>query len=108
MLKQSDDIGERLMKRENVGVGWFLIAPVQPVEQRVRGLVRDDVMCGRAENPASRQVQSDAVLASPEVAQKECLVVRTVEGVGRAQCVRVDAKPRHVCSSTTLPVWSLT
>jgi hypothetical protein len=44
MLEQRDGIGEGLVKGQHVGVGRLAHAPVQPVEQRVRDLVRDDVV----------------------------------------------------------------
>ena len=44
MLEDSDDVGEGLVEGEHVGVGGVLEAPVHPVEQRVRRLVRDDVV----------------------------------------------------------------
>ena len=44
MLEQRDDVGERLVEGEHVGIGPLLKAGMQPVEQRMRGLVRDDVV----------------------------------------------------------------
>ena len=44
MLEERDDVGEGFVEGENVGVVRLVEARVHTVEQRVRGLVRDDVV----------------------------------------------------------------
>jgi hypothetical protein len=58
MLEKRHDIGEGLVKRQHVGIAGLIEAAVHAVEQRMRDLVRDDVVretrehrqprCGRA------------------------------------------------------------
>src|ERR1700716_2890851 len=55
MLEESDNICKPLVKCQNIGICRFLIARVKSVEQRVRGLVRDDGVPGSAENRRTRQ-----------------------------------------------------
>ena len=50
MLEQRDDVGEAFVEGEHVGVGRLGIAPVQAVEQRMRGLVCNDVVRQRSEH----------------------------------------------------------
>ena len=49
VLEEGDYVGEGFVEGENVRVGRLDEAAVQAVEQRVRGLVRDDVVgeCSR-------------------------------------------------------------
>ncbi len=56
VLEQGDDVGERLVERQHVGVARLREVAVQAVEQRVRGLVRDDVVRQAGEHQAARQV----------------------------------------------------
>ena len=44
VLEQRDDVGERLVEGEHVGVGGLAKPAMQAIEQRVRRLVRDDVV----------------------------------------------------------------
>ena len=44
MLHQGDDVGERFVQREHVGVGRLVEAAVHAVEDGVRRLVGDDVV----------------------------------------------------------------
>ena len=47
VLEQRDEVGERLVEREHVGIARLVEAAMDAVEQRVRRLVRDDVVTGR-------------------------------------------------------------
>ena len=71
MLEQRDDVGECLVKREHVGIGLLLKAGMQPVEQRVRGFVRDDVVGERAEHLRSRQRLRRILAAGAEIAEQQ-------------------------------------
>ena len=50
--EQRDEIGERLVERRHVHVGRIHERRAQPVEQRVRRLVRDDVVAERGADQA--------------------------------------------------------
>src|SRR5262249_27600896 len=55
MLEQRHNVGERLVKRENIRIGGLAEPPVQSVEECVGRLVRQDVVRDRRENHAARQ-----------------------------------------------------
>ena len=44
VLEQRDDVGKGLVKREDVRIGRLAEPAVQAIEQRMRRLVRDDVV----------------------------------------------------------------
>ena len=56
MLEQRDDIGEGFVKGQHVGIGGLPEEPVQPVEQRMRRLMGDDVVRKAAENGPARKI----------------------------------------------------
>ena len=56
MLQQRDDVGEGLVEGADVGVRRLQEAAVHAVEQRVRGLVRDDVVRQAGEDHAAGHV----------------------------------------------------
>ena len=53
MLKQRNDVGEGLVKRQHIRIGGFLIAAVEAIEQRMCGFVRDDIVGDGAEDTAT-------------------------------------------------------
>ncbi len=56
VLEERDDVGERLVEGVHVGVGRLVEARMHAVEQRVRGLVRDDVVRQAGEDERARGV----------------------------------------------------
>ena len=56
MLEHRDDVGKRLVKCQHVETGRLLVAGMQPVEQRVGGFVRHDVVRQAVEHQATRQI----------------------------------------------------
>ena len=93
MLEQRDDVGEGLVEGEHVGVARLDEAPVHAVEQRVRRLVRDDVVREAGEDECRRAGCCAGSAGAREVAEQQRLLLRAVVGVGLAQGVRVDAQP---------------
>ena len=71
VLQQRDDVGERLVKGADVGVGRLQEVPVHAVEQRMRGLVRDDVVRQAGEDHAAGHVIAGVVLDRLEVAEEQ-------------------------------------
>ena len=92
VLEQRDDVGKRLVEGADVGVGRREIAAVHAVEQRVRRLVRDDVVREAGEHHAARNVLGCFGLGGAEVAEQQRNLVRRVVGVRLAQRVRIDAE----------------
>src|SRR5579864_3333860 len=89
MLEDRDDVGKALMKCRYVDVCLLLVEAVQPIEQSVRGLVRNYVMRQASENHVS------AIGRGREVAEKQRPLSRAVVGVGLAQRVRVEPQPAY-------------
>ena len=56
MLQQGDNVGKRLVKRQNVGIGRIDELAVHAVEQRMSGFVRDDVLRQAGEDHAAGQL----------------------------------------------------
>ena len=53
VLKQRDDIGERLVEGKDIRIGRFAESAVDAVQQGVRGLVGDDIVRNRREDDAA-------------------------------------------------------
>ena len=95
MLEQRDDVGERLVEGQHVRVGRLHEVLVQAVEQRVRRLVRDDVVRQAGEDHAAGELAGGAIVGGRKVAEEQA---RPCCGCSRRwppQRVRVDAQPLH-------------
>ena len=71
MLQDRDDVGEAFMEGEHVGVGRHRVVLAQPVQDGMRGLVRDDVVRQRGEHDLSGQVGSGVVVRRGEVPEQQ-------------------------------------
>jgi hypothetical protein len=87
-LKQRDDVGERLVKRQHVGIGRFLVARMQTVEQGMCRFMRHDVMRHGAEHVRVRQSRSGVTAGGIEIAEQQGHPVAAIEGVLLAQRMR--------------------
>src|SRR5262245_31189632 len=96
MLEYRDDVGESLVECQRVGGRRLRKPAVQPIEQRMVGLVADDVMRQAAENRPTRQIIAWGQFRSPEITEQQRLMLRAVIGVRSAQRVRVDAQSLDV------------
>ena len=96
VLEQRHDVRERLVEREHVGVRRLHEILVEPVQQRVRRLVRDHVVGQAREHHPARKLPGAAVLRRREVTEQQRPFVAAVVRVGHPQRVGVDAKPRDV------------
>src|SRR5215213_10034686 len=95
MLEQRHHVGERLMKGPDVLVARFIEIGVHAIDERVGGLVSDDVVRETGKDGAAGKMATTLVAAG-EIAEDERSLRRTVVGVGFAQCVRVDTQALHV------------
>ena len=82
-------------KARTSGLVGVEIAAVHAVEQRVRRLVRDDVVREAGEHHAAGNVLGSGGLGGAEVAEQQRDLVRAVVGVRLAERVRIDAEPAH-------------
>ena len=96
VLEERDEVRERLVEGEHVGIARLVEAAVHAVEQRVRHLVRDDVVGEAGEDGERRRAGSFRAHRRGEVAEEQRLLRRAVVRVRLAQRVRIDAQPRHV------------
>ena len=92
VLEQRDDVGERLVEGEHILIHRLVEARVHAVEQRVRGLVRDDVVRQASEYGRAGRVPA-VFRRGLEIAEQQRLLLRAVIGVLLAQRVRIDAQP---------------
>ena len=95
MLEQRDDVGERLVERRHVDIRPLGIARMQAVEQRVRGLVRNDVMRDCAEDDGAAHHRPAAV-GGREIAEEQRDLLRIVVGVRFPQRMRIDSEPLYI------------
>ena len=95
VLEQRDNVGESFVERRHVDIGPLGIAGMQPVEQRVRRLVRDDVVRDDAEDDRAAHDRAAAV-GGREIAEQQGDLLRIVVGVRLPQRVRIDSQRPHV------------
>ena len=86
--EQRRQIGERLVEREHVGVRWLGEEGPDPVDDRVRDLVRDDVVRQASEDALAGQVVALIGIRSPEIAEQDAVGLAAVERVGLDHRVR--------------------
>ena len=92
VLEQRHDVGEGLVERQHVGVDRLVEARMHSVEQRMGGLVGDDVVRQAGEDERAGGVVG-VLDADREVAEQQRLLGRAVVGVAVAHGVGVDAQP---------------
>ena len=61
VLQQRHDVGEGFMKREHVRIGRIEISWQDGVEQRMRRLMRDDVVREAGENNSARKLHTSGI-----------------------------------------------
>ncbi len=81
MLEHRHDIGECLVEGEHIRIGPLLKPGMQSIEQRMSGLVRDDVVGDRAEHLRSRQGHAGVLTARAEIAEQKRHFLAAVIGV---------------------------
>src|SRR5258706_6399413 len=91
MLKHRHQVGEAFMKTEHVRAGRNREVRAEPVEQRMREFVRDDVVRKAREYPALRRIASRA-LRGFEIAERKATVVLVIKGVLHFPRVRAEAQ----------------
>ena len=96
VLEQRDEVGERLVKREHVGIGRLAKARVQSVQQRVRGFVRHDVVREAAKDCPAGKVAPWVGLRRRKVSEQQRLLVGTVVRVRLAHRVRINPQPADI------------
>ena len=89
VLEQRDDVGEGLVERQDVGIGRLLLARMQPVQQRMRRLMRHDVV-GRQVKTMPPGSVSPASVATRGNSRTAAPPFRAVIGVRLAQRMRID------------------
>ena len=96
VLEESDNIRKSLMERQNVWVRRFLVARMKPVEQRMRGLVRDDVVRNGAEDLGTRQRGTIVVILSRKIAEQQAHPRAAIKRVLFPHGVRIDSQPLYI------------
>ena len=103
VLHQGHDVGECFVEGQGVGVARLDESMVHPVEQRVGGLVGDDVVRQAGEYSPARQISARSLHRGREVAEKESPLLGTVVGVGLAEGMGVDPEPLDVLVRAAAP-----
>src|SRR5262249_48804474 len=96
MLEYRNDVRESFVEGQRVGGRRLRKPAVQSIEQRMGGLMADDVMRQAAENRPTRQIIAGGQFGSPEITEQQRLMLWAVIGVRGAQRVRVDAQSLDV------------
>lgn len=81
VLEKCDEVGERLVKGEDVRITRFAEAPVHAVEQCVRHLVRNNVVRQASEHREARQVATNIGHRGWKISEQYCLFLWTVVSV---------------------------
>jgi hypothetical protein len=71
VLHHRNDVGKGLVEGPHVGIGRVEEAAMHPVDQRVRGLVRDDVVRQAGEDHPAGHVIGEIALGGLEVAEQQ-------------------------------------
>ena len=103
VLKEGDEIGERLVKGQDVAISRLEKVALHTVEDCVRGLVGDDVVRQARERHAARHAIGGRLGTRREVAEKQRLLVPVIIGVLLAERVRVDAQALRRTKNAELP-----
>jgi hypothetical protein len=103
VLEDGDDVGESLVKAEDVAVRGLEVARPQAVDERVRHLVGDDVVREAAEDGLPREVRARLLLVGPKVAEEDREEVGVVEGVRAAEGVGQEAQGRPSLEAEPAP-----
>ena len=91
VLEQRHHVGEALVEGVHVDVGRLLVQGAEPIDQRVRRLVHDDVVGQAAEHPLPGQVPAGVAGIGTEVAEAQGATVPVVEDrVLTLEAVRED------------------
>jgi hypothetical protein len=93
--EQCDEIGERLVERRHVHVGRVGKRRPQTVEQRMRGLVRDDVVTERGGDQPFAQREARRMLAGREVTERKIPGFAAVPRVGPFESERPDHQSKR-------------
>ena len=88
MLHQRHDVGKAFMKREYVGIGRLVETPVNAIEDRMRGFVRDDVVRQTRVDHAAGSMIAGIVRRRFKVTKQQSNLLRAVKGVRLPQSVR--------------------
>ena len=86
------------MEAEHVGLNRLVELRPQPVEQRVRRLVRDDVVRQRREHQTTWYRVASRLLAGAKVSERQAVVVAIVVGVLFRERERPDAQAQGVAA----------
>ena len=93
--EQRHEIGEPFVERRHVDVGRDEKHRPQAVEQRVRGLVHDDVVAqGRADQTLPHH-ESGRVGTGVEIAERQIAALAAVAGIAAAKAERPDDQPQR-------------
>ena len=96
VLEQCDDIRESLVEGGNVGVRGFLQAPVQPIKQGVRHLVRDDVAGQAREDHGAGCGCVAGPGRSLKITKEQRDLLGAVIGIVGSQRVGIDPQARNL------------
>ena len=102
--KERDEIRETLVKRGHIDVGRIEKRGPKSIEQRVRRLVRDDVVTEGGADQAAFQSEAGRLLSGAEVTERQVAGFAAVAGVGASEAERPhDEAQRPVSGSRRRP-----
>jgi hypothetical protein len=95
MQEERDQIGEALVKGGNIHVGGDLKERSQPVEQRVRRLVHDDVVTERCTDQPLSHHETGRVVSRREIAEREIAGFAAVSRIRAAEAEWANREPQR-------------
>src|SRR5262249_52488216 len=95
MLKQSDDVRKPFVKREHIWIRRVQEGTAHSIQQRMGGLVRDDVVRQAGKHHTARHVIGRVILTRSEIPEKKRNFLGSVISVSLAQRVRIDPQARN-------------
>src|SRR5215469_8417654 len=96
VLQQRHNVRKSLVKRQHIGVGRIHELTVHAVEQRVRGLMSNNVLRKASKNGASGKLPARVVVISIEISKEKRDLLRRVIRVSLTQRMRINPQLRHV------------
>ena len=81
VLEQRHQIGEGLVKGRRIGMARLLPIGMQPIQQRMRRLMRHDIVGKTAEDPAAAHHRPGILRIGAEIAEQQGNAIGAVIGI---------------------------
>lgn len=91
VLEQGDDVRKAFVHRQGIGGGGLHRTPAHSMQDRMGGLMRDNILRQAGENPVA--IGCAIFRRASEIAEQQRNLLGTVIGIGFPHGMRIDAQP---------------